>query len=447
MSKAASKRSCRAKAAEEEARALFEAAAAEPSPSPSPSPSHPPPLEVEAEAVPAATPEPSPSPSHPPPLEVEAEAVPAATPEPSPSPSPSPTLPLEVKAEAAPSDGPCSSADPPTKQEIEEPPQKRQKVEAPAAPAAKPLLPPPPQPRPLEFRCKFSQIVAFKSFFENLGSVLHEVTLQVHCDPNGFSGIVADSMDPRGVALVHGRLTGQVELNVPKEQATFCITVKDVLDLFFNVHPNHFVDIYRLQASTDISVYIYEPSIRTTTPKFQIRTLAKPLDTISLEDMKFSYYVEIELTTFRNALKTAKSQKAIYIQLCVYEIPRTRPGEKTIFFVVKYTSERSTAAIPYQSTIVTQAAQEGPVTIRALDGGGDASEEEDGAAMLERLEAMLPAYQGTFQAEYLYLFVKSMDRFNITLRLGHGGPLIVDYPLGCSATDSLRYVLAPTIQE
>jgi hypothetical protein len=301
----------------------------------------------------------------------------------------------------------------------------------------------PPSKRAYEFRCKFSQIVAFKSFFENLGSVLHEVTLEVRDDPDGFKGIVADSMDARGVALVHGKLAGQVELNVP--QATFCITVKDILDLFPNVHPQHFLEIYRLEGTTDITLYVYEPSIRTTTPSIQIKTLARSIETLELNEMDYSYYVEIELAAFRNALKTAKSQKATSIQLCVYEIPSPKGGEKTIFFVVKYTGERTSSSFPYESRIVTTRSDKGPITIKALEGGGgDSGEEEEGISMQEKLEEMEPSYQGNFLAEYLYLFVKSMDRFNITLRLAHERPLIVDYPLGCSATDGLRYVLAPT---
>jgi hypothetical protein len=297
--------------------------------------------------------------------------------------------------------------------------------------------------RAYEFHCKFTQIVAFKSFFENLGSVLHEVVLEVHNDPNGFKGIVADSMDARGVALVHGKLAGQVELNVPC--ATFCITVKDILDIFPCVHPVHFVDIYRLEGSTDITVYIYEPSIRTTTPSMRIKTLARSTEKMELNEMDYSYYVEIELASFRNALKVAKSKKAFSIQLCVYEIPRAQGGEKTIFFVVKFTGENtSSVSFPYESRIVTTGSDQGPITIKAIEGGGDSCDEEDSISMEEKLEDMTPSYQGNFLAEYLYLFVKSMDRFNITLRLAHERPLIVDYPLGCSATDGLRYVLAPT---
>jgi len=296
--------------------------------------------------------------------------------------------------------------------------------------------------RTYEFHCKFTQIVAFKSFFENLGSVLHEVVLEVHNDPNGFKGIVADSMDARGVALVHGKLAGQVELNVPC--ATFCIIVKDILDIFPCVHPPHFVDVYRIQGSTDITVYIYEPSIRTSTPSMRIKTLARSTEKMELNEMDYSYYVEIELASFRNALKVAKSKKASSIQLCVYEIPRAQGEEKTIFFVVKFTGENgSTVSFPYESRIVTTSSDQGPITIKAIEGGGDSCDEEDSMSMEEKLEDMTPSYQGNFLAEYLFLFVKSMDRFNLTLRLADERPLIVDYPLGCSATDGLRYVLAP----
>jgi len=304
-------------------------------------------------------------------------------------------------------------------------------------------------PRKYEFCGVFTQIVAFKSFFENLGSVLHEVTLEVRNEPNGgFKGLVADSMDARGVALVHGKLAAQVELNVPV--ASFCINVRDILDIFPNVHPQHFLKIYRLEGSTDITLHVYEPSIRTTSPSIQIKTLARQIETLELDEMYYSYYVEIELAAFRNALKTAKSQKATAIQLCIYETEKNleASGEtkKTIWFVVKYSGERTSSSFPFESKILVSPDAGGPMTIKALEGGSvsDGDEEDlGGEGIQERLDDLKPSYEGSFLAEYLYLFVKAMDRFNITLRLAHDKPLIVDYPLGCSSTDGLRYVLAP----
>jgi len=301
--------------------------------------------------------------------------------------------------------------------------------------------------RRYDFKCKFTQIVAFKSFFENLGSVLHEVTLEVRSDPgDGYKGLVADSMDSRGVALVHGKLAAQVDLNV--SQATFCVIVRDIIDIFPNIHPQHFLEIYRLEGSTDITLRVYEPGVKTTAPSVQIKTLARAIETMELNEMEYEFYVEIDLSAFKNALKTAKCQKATTIQLCVYEYCKMMSGdsetEKTICFVVKYSGERTSSSFPFESRIVMSGGESGPVMIKALDGGVQEEEEEDSESVQEMLSKMSPVYQGSFLSEYLFFFVKSMDRFNITLRLATDRPLIVDYPLGCSSTDGLRYVLAPT---
>jgi hypothetical protein len=54
-------------------------------------------------------------------------------------------------------------------------------------------------------------------------------------------------------------------------------------------------------------------------------------------------------------------------------------------------------------------------------------------------------YSAKFAVDYLFLFVKGMDRSGVTLRLSQGLPLILDYPLGCSSTDYVRFVLAPKV--
>ena len=299
------------------------------------------------------------------------------------------------------------------------------------------------------FRCKFSQTVAFKSFFENLGNVLAEVTLEVRKEPGVFSGIIADSMDPSGVTLVHGKISGDVQLNVPMEQAIFCITIKDILDIFPNLHPQHFVELYRIEGSTDVVVHIYEPSLRATNPSIHIQTLDKTIDTLELNDMNYSYYVEVELNAFKNAMKTAKNQIADSIQFLIYEIQK-ETLEKSIYFVLRYKGVRTSVSFPYESKITLQSDAGGPTHLKAVEQdvaeqGDDAS--EDGSMLHDQLEELEPKYQGTFLSRYLFQFVKSMERSNITLRLASDKPLIIDYPLGCSNTDGLRFVLAPTAMD
>lgn len=311
---------------------------------------------------------------------------------------------------------------------------------------SRPATQQPPAPKALDFRCKFIQTVAFKSFFENLGNILSEATLEVRSSPE-FSGLITDSLTSDMVCLVQGKIAGQVDqLNVPVEQAIFCITVKDVLDIFHNIHPQHFVEIYREKGSTDIVMHIYEPSLRAANFKYCIQTLDRDVDTLPLDEMTYSYFVEVELNAFKNALKTAKNQSVDSVQLLIYERASSWPagaGERSIYFVIKFKGVRTSVSFPFESKILSDASAKGPVHIKAVD--KDASGPEDhacdcGMLLHDLLETMQPVFQESFKLTNLFNFVKSMERTVITLRLLQNRPLIIDYPLGCSSTDHIRFV-------
>lgn len=322
----------------------------------------------------------------------------------------------------------------------------------PAPPAERPKSPP---KRAKAFYCKFSQTNAFKSFFENLGNVLTEVSLEIRKEGN-FAGIMADSMDASRVTLVQGKVSGEVKLNVPPEKAIFCVTVKDFLDIFPNVHPQHFIELYRFEDSTDICLRIFEPSMKTTNICINIQTLDKSIDTVELNEMDYSFYVDVELNSFKNALKTAKNQGAESIQFLIYEVEKMSdyregaPPSKTMYFVIRYKGIRTAFSFPYESKVVSSACEEGAVHLKAIDQETEESPDDssdEGSSVNERLQDLKPLYQGTFLSRCLINFIKSMERSNLTLRLANEKPLIIDYPLGCSSTDGLRFVLAPTCPE
>jgi len=75
----------------------------------------------------------------------------------------------------------------------------------------------------------------------------------------------------------------------------------------------------------------------------------------------------------------------------------------------------------------------------AVDGKGahEEDDEEDAEAPMRTL------YSGNFTSEFIFNFLKSMERFNVTFRLSNDKPLLLDYALGCSTSDSVRFVLAP----
>jgi DNA-binding MarR family transcriptional regulator len=349
---------------------------------------------------------------------------------------------------------------------LEQPPPEPMPALEPPPPEPMPALELPPPQRggpPVDFRLRFSQIAAFKSFFDNLGCVLQEVTLEVKNDAEGFRGLSADSLDSRGIVLVHGSLAARVEqLNVA--DSSFCINIQDIRDVFPNILAQNFVDLYRVKGSTDITLFVFEPGMRTTTPTVRLKTLACDKNSMDLPDMTYSYYVEMDLATFKNALKTAKSQKAHEIKLCIYEDVRVGGGgdggsgeqlEKTIWFVVKYDGERTSMSFPFESRIMLSRPGE-PMIIRAIDAASAApapdadvggSDENNHDNIEERLAQLEPVYNDRFLAEFLCNFVQKMERNTVTFRMAPSKPLIVEYPLGSSSTDRLRYVLAPLAHE
>ena len=50
-------------------------------------------------------------------------------------------------------------------------------------------------------------------------------------------------------------------------------------------------------------------------------------------------------------------------------------------------------------------------------------------------------YTGSYLVEYLFLFVKGMERSSIIIHLTEGNPLILHYPMGTNS-DYIRYILA-----
>lgn len=292
------------------------------------------------------------------------------------------------------------------------------------------------------WHARFSQCVSFKAFVDNISNVLSEGHFSV-VKRDGFTGIETDSMDATRVALVQGRLAAIVEGDIDGGNSQFCLKMHNVLTCLRNAHTQHFLDISRPTNCTDIVLHVYEPDVNTYTPTFKLRTLAKEADSIRLQVMDYKILVEIDLQSFRNAIKTAKDHKTDNVDLRVLT-PKEKQGNKTTtFFVIKYSSEEVSSVFPYQSVTEDQeeANEESQLCIKVSENiAGDYS-------ALPSEEHMDVLFSAKFGVEYLFNFVKGMDRSGITLRLSPGLPLVLEYPLGCSRSDYIRFVLAPKVGE
>jgi hypothetical protein len=95
----------------------------------------------------------------------------------------------------------------------------------------------------------------------------------------------------------------------------------------------------------------------------------------------------------------------------------------------------------YQSSTEPETVADGqPLIIRANDVSSTGY--DDG---LPDDDALTVIYEDRFSVDSLFLFIRSMERHVLTLRLGQGQPLLLDFPMGCGRADYIRFILAPKI--
>ena len=212
-------------------------------------------------------------------------------------------------------------------------------------------------------------------------------------------------------------------------------------------HAQHFLDIYRKTGSTDITLRVHEPGSSRSLSTYEIKTLARESETMPLDEMIMSYYVEIELEAFRTALKMAKTKKADSTQFRLYEASTSQDAVQCMWFVLSYHGEDTRGTHPFPSRIVVSKSNvHGEPTIVRVASAEEDMTEGEGAEEEDFAKYKL-LYSGEFAVEYLNNFVRNMEKVNVTLRLKNGNPLILDYPLGSVTTDSLRYVLAARMSD
>ena len=303
----------------------------------------------------------------------------------------------------------------------------------------------------MAFRIRFSQCVAFKTFAENVGNVLEEGHFEVQRG-DAFEGIVVEGIDALHVCMVLGRIAGVVEMapDATPEERRFCVRMATLLSCLRNAHPQNFLELSRDRGSTDLKLHIYEPDVATYTSNYNVRTLAKEPERVELEELLYDYYVEMDLAAFRTAIKTAKEQRADATFLKVFTqkakaatgdvTDASAPTATTVVFAIVSKADEVESSFPFQSSTVTEESSEKALrTIRASESSG-------ACLAVSRLEDFELRYSGSFSTEYLFKFVKSMERHALTLRLAKAYPLVVEYPLGCDATNYLRFVLASKLE-
>lgn len=293
-----------------------------------------------------------------------------------------------------------------------------------------------------EFKLTFTNPQSLKTLVDIVSNILTECHFQVRpgADDGDFVGIVVDSIDNKMVCMITARLTCQVE----GSEGVFCVRMSTLNMLLRSVQPHMCMDISRESGNPEIRMCAYETTNDAFRSEFTINTLAREANNATLDDIVYEYTVEIDLVAFRQIVKMARDLKADDIRFVVEE-PRKQQSRRHTYLKVIVKADDATTLSCYHTVTEWEGddlergaqAPATNVTIRTAEAETDASP-VDASEMEVR-------YSEKFSVEYLSLFLKSMERHHLTIRLSSGKPLILHYPLG-NEESHIRFVLAPKVE-
>ena len=280
--------------------------------------------------------------------------------------------------------------------------------------------------REVQYRLTINSPHSFKSACEIVSNVLINTHFHVVNTPT-FSGLRIDSVEPGCVCMVKARFACTVD-ECQGEDNHFCVRMKTLNTLLKHISAQHVLQIVKYRDSPNIQLRAFDRRDETSSIEFTLKTINEKCEELGLFDIDSKYTVEIDLSMFKSICKMCKDIKAPAVQ---FRISLLR-GESDMFFNIS--SEGDEAIVNYTFHSTTSSDNEGEeVVIHARSRPLQQEPKE------EHLDTV---YRETFSAEFLNLFMKSMEKQTIYMTLAPDRPLILHYNLGAYKS-FIRFVLAP----
>jgi hypothetical protein len=287
-------------------------------------------------------------------------------------------------------------------------------------------------PPPL-FDVVFEHSQTIRHMVDMVASVLPRATYTL-CQRGGTRGggdvcLAVDCMDADQVCLVQARLVGKWNSNSSsysplgggeRADVSFCVKSDLITTCLRHVSPKNAV-VLSCASPDKIDMTGVDLLTGETSVEFTLDTLHEDAEKMELEDLDFDHIAEVNVPAFKGILEMANQLGAHRITLALF-----RRGAETVVEVRGKGDKGGTFVrrLPTQSDMdgdveADDAAREGKRARR------DASGSEGGGAA---------GYEAAFGLKQLSKFVKAMQQEQMTLKIGKGQPLLIDYPLGVSGS-------------
>lgn len=252
-------------------------------------------------------------------------------------------------------------------------------------------------------------------------------------------------MDKAKVSMVIARLRADSVYPETFPDQEFCVSSENFSNLIKTIKKGCCLEIKREKGSNQIKIRGYNPNRKNRESHISVPTLDRTDEAPVLDILNYKFIVDFDLIVFRNLTRVAmnSSVNAQNIVFQIYECVDESNETKTTKVCVSLDSGPDTPTLmeTFRSVTKWDHQNANQTVITSSDTTSDDKDVEDDSQMKLVLDEKFPT-------KYLHLFLKSMDRQTITLRMSPDRPLAIIYQLdGGENIGYCTFILAPTLKE
>lgn len=282
-----------------------------------------------------------------------------------------------------------------------------------------------------DFKCHIGQPATMRTMIDMLMAVVPSCEFHVEC-ADDFTGLRVERLDETKSCMVHARLRCDVELpDSRSSDVSFAVSLKEMSAFMRVVHSHYIMDLTKRRASDKVTLVSRDQVTEAMINSFEMSMQSDEYDKRRIQPGDYDYTLIVDLPEFRSIVKMCKDLGADRLRITVYE--STKEQVRTMVLRLNIATLGQKADFFFRSVI--DESGHFPVT------GCDCEVDN-----LDDTSEWTCTYDDQFKNEKLSVFIRSMDRAKVTLRVSSGKPIIVIFQLG--GDDSyVYYILGPSLDE
>lgn len=290
-------------------------------------------------------------------------------------------------------------------------------------------------PKNMNFKLTFEDPSVFTQMMTVAGNVLQEIELCISSDPN-FSGVSIKSIDTKQVCMVIARVECAVSTRpgMTSEELTFRIKTGSILTCLKTVPSNYMMTLSQYEGDPSIHIKSTDGESFNDEVSFCVSTLVTHNNPPVLNNLEYDFNINMDLVTLKTLVKMCKDLKADDVVFQVMNIKQecATDSQPKSYFTVKASGED----VKIERKFVSMH------TVHDEDASIVQSVSQCNASKTINEDLYDTRCSESFSTEYLSMFIKSMEKSTVNLRLSNKKPLLLNCELDNNQS-MVCFILAP----